>query len=102
MFCRYPVIIHKRRMHMTRRAKEKEREERITMEIIVDAYDAEEQAMGWYYYLEGTLQFPFTARCVAQRAISPLEPGEQVEVVGMAPVEECEEIDSKKRGSTSW
>ena len=63
---------------------------RITMEIIVDAYDSEEQAMGWYYYLEGTLHFPFTARCVAQRAISPLEPGEEVEVVGMAPAEECE------------
>ena len=71
---------------MTRRAKDEEREER----IIVDAYDAEEQAMGWYYYLEGTLQFPFTARCVAQRAISPLKSGEKVKVVGMAPVEECD------------
>ena len=29
-----------------------EREERITMEIIVDAYGPEEQAMGWYYYLK--------------------------------------------------
>ncbi len=75
---------------MTRRAKEKEREERITMEIIVDAYDAEEQAMGWYYYLEGTLQILFTERCVAQRAISPLKPGEEVKVEGMAPVEECD------------
>ena len=27
----------------------KAREERITMEIIVDAYGPEEQAMGWYY-----------------------------------------------------
>lgn len=27
----------------------KEREERIAMEIIVDAYSPEEQAMGWYY-----------------------------------------------------
>ena len=69
---------------------DEEREERITMEIIVDAYNAEEQAMGWYYYLEGTMQFPFTARCVVQRAISPLKPGEEVQVVGMAPVEECD------------
>jgi len=32
--------------------EEKDREERIIMEIIVDAYDEEERAMGWYYYLE--------------------------------------------------
>ena len=36
------------------------------------------------------MQFPFSARYVAHRAISPLEPGEEVEVVGMAPVEECD------------
>jgi Calcium binding len=34
--------------------------------------EAEEQAMGWYYYLEGTMQFPFTARCITHNAISPL------------------------------
>lgn len=36
--------------------KNKDREERIGMEIIVDAYGPEEQAMGWYYYLEEKLQ----------------------------------------------
>ena len=75
---------------MTRRAKDEAREERIEMEIIVDAYSPEEQAMGWYYYLSDTLHFPFTARCVARRASSPLEPGDEVEVVGMAPAEECQ------------
>ena len=35
---------------MTRRAKDEEREERIHMEIIVDAYGPEEQAMGWYNF----------------------------------------------------
>jgi len=75
---------------MVHKQRDEEREERITMEIVVDAYDSEEQAMGWYYYLEGTMQFPFTARCDAQRAISPLKPGEKVKVVGMAPVEECD------------
>ena len=75
---------------MVHKQRDEEREERITMEIVVDAYDSEEQAMGWYYYLEGTMQFPFTARCVVQRAISPLKPGEKVKVVGMAPVEECD------------
>ena len=33
------------------RAKDDEREERIAMEIIMDAYGAEEQAMSWYYYI---------------------------------------------------
>jgi hypothetical protein len=62
-----------------------EREERIAMEAIVDCYGPEEQAMGWYYYLEGKLTFPFLARCSAQRAISPLRVGDEVEVIGMAP-----------------
>ena len=75
---------------MTRQTKDEEREERIHMEIIVDAYDSEERAMGWYNYLADTLQFPFSARCVAQRVTSPLEPGDKVEVVDIAPAEECE------------
>jgi hypothetical protein len=75
---------------MNHPVKDEEREERISMEIIVDAYNSEEQAMGWYTYLFDTLQFPFTARCIAQRAISPLEPGDEADVVGIAPAEECE------------
>jgi Calcium binding len=59
------------------------------MKVIVDAYGPQEQALGWYTYLADTLQFPFTARCVARRAISPLEPGAELEVVGIAPEEEC-------------
>ncbi len=70
--------------------RDEEREERIQMEIIVDAYTPEEQALGWYYYLENNLRFPFTARCVAERAISPLRVGDQVEVIGMPPEEDCE------------
>jgi len=66
------------------------REHRIIMEIIVDAYGAEEQSMGWYCYLEDVLSFPFLANCVARRAISPLRIGDEVEVVGMAPESECE------------
>jgi hypothetical protein len=75
---------------MKRRSRDEEREQRITMEIVVDAYTPEEQAMGWYYSLEDRLHFPFVARCTAERAISPLRVGEEVEVVGMAPEEECE------------
>ena len=70
--------------------KDEQREHRITMEAVVDAYDEIERAMGWYYYLEGKLSFPFTARCIDTRAISPLRKGQKVEVVDMAPEEECE------------
>ncbi|MFZ5452184.1 MAG: calcium-binding protein [Thermodesulfobacteriota bacterium] len=41
------------------------REHRIVMEIIVDCYNQEERAMGWYYYLEDRLNFPFQARGVS-------------------------------------
>ena len=60
------------------------------MEIIVDCYGEDERAMGWYYYLEGKLAFPFLARCIARRAISPLKDADEVDVLGMAPEEECE------------
>jgi Calcium binding len=75
---------------MVKPMKDEEREERIRMEIIVDAHDSEERAMGWYYYLEENLQFPFRARCVAERAVSPLRPGDEVEVVALPPEEECQ------------
>ena len=75
---------------MNRRAKDEEREERINMEVVVDANGPEEQAMGWYYYLADTMHFPFSARCVARRTTSPLKPGDEVEVVDMAPGDDCE------------
>jgi hypothetical protein len=65
------------------------REHRIEQEIVVDAYTSDERAMSWYYYLEGKLSFPFKAKCVAERAVSPLRKGEEVEVLGMAPEEDC-------------
>ena len=70
--------------------KDEAREYRIDMEIVADAYNGEEQAMGWYYYLDDTLSFPFLTRCIVKRAISPLEVGDEVEVFGMAPAAECE------------
>jgi hypothetical protein len=75
---------------MKRRSRDEEREQRITMEIVVDAYTPEEQAMGWYCSLEDRLTVPFVARCIAERSISPLRVGDEVDVVGMAPEEECE------------
>jgi Calcium binding len=75
---------------MTRPAKDEVREERIDMEIMPDAHGKIEQAISWYNYLSDTLQFPFSARCIVQRATSPLALGEKVTVTGMAPDEECE------------
>lgn len=69
--------------------RDKQREHRIEMEIVVDAYGEDERAMGWYYYLDDKLQFPFTAICTAKRAISPLRVGDEVEVIGMPGEEEC-------------
>jgi hypothetical protein len=75
---------------MTSVPQDEEREQRITMEIIVDAYGPEEQAAGWYTYLEDHLHFPFTARCLVERSTSPLAVGDEVEVVAMGDVEDCE------------
>jgi len=69
---------------------DKARERRIEMEAVVDAYNSEERAMGWYYYLEGRMKVPFKARCKSKRAVSPLRIREEVNVLGMAPEEECE------------
>lgn len=65
------------------------REERIGQEIVVDAYTAEERALGWYYYLERKLRFPFTAICIKRRATSPFKIGEALSVTGLAPEDDC-------------
>jgi hypothetical protein len=65
------------------------REDRIHDEAIVDTYGPEEQAMGWYYYLENKIRFPFQARCIASKLVSPLRKGESVEVRRMAPGDAC-------------
>ena len=74
---------------MKKPRKDPIREDRIHNEVLVDAYGAEERAMGWYYYLENQLQFPFQARCIAANIVSPLSKGETVEVLRMAPEESC-------------
>jgi hypothetical protein len=65
------------------------REQRIAMEAVVDAYDSSERAMGWYYYLRDKMKVPFKAPCRFARRISVLKVKEKVEVLGMAPEEEC-------------
>ncbi|MFO1431922.1 MAG: calcium-binding protein [Candidatus Competibacteraceae bacterium] len=77
-------------MTKAKQTPDPEREHRIDMEIVVDAYDEQERAMGWYYYLQDRLQFPFKATCIEKRPISPLRINGKVEVIDMAGEEECE------------
>lgn len=65
------------------------REHRIDFEIVVDAYTSDERALSWYYYLEERLAFPFNARCISERSVSPLKKGEQVEVLAMPKEDDC-------------
>ena len=74
---------------MAKPKKDPVREERIHNEVVVDAYGPEEQAMGWYYYLEDRIRFPFQAKCIVAKMVSPLLKGETVEVRGMAPEDAC-------------
>ena len=74
---------------MAKARRNPDRENRIHEEIIVDAYGPDEQAMGWYYYLEDKLQFPFHAQCVASVPTSPLRKGESVAIRKMAPENSC-------------
>lgn len=74
---------------MKKRKKDPIREDRIDNQAIVDAYGPQERAMGWYYYLENQLQFPFQARCITANIVSPLSKGETVQVLRMAPEEAC-------------
>jgi hypothetical protein len=69
--------------------RDENREHRIATEIIVDAEDKEDRAMGWYYYLEETLNFPFMAKWTKKSRKSSTSEEKAVEVLGMAPDDEC-------------
>ena len=72
---------------MKKPAKDPVREDRIHNEAIADANGPEEQIMGWHCYLDEKIRFPFQARCIARRIVSPLR--ETVEVHRMAPEDAC-------------
>ena len=82
---------------MTSYSSDKERDERIRNEVIVDAYTPDEQAISWCYYLERRLSFPFQARCIETRVMSPLEEDEVVRVVGM-----IDEVTSEMFVEIEW
>jgi hypothetical protein len=74
---------------MTSIEPDENREHRIQTEIIVDADDKEERAMGWYYYLDDTLNFPFMAKWKKKGRKSSSVEEKVVEVIGMAPDDDC-------------
>lgn len=43
------------------------------MEMIVDAYTADEQAMRWYICLEESMDVRFKTRCIEGQEVSPLK-----------------------------
>ncbi len=45
--------------------------------------------MGWYYYLDDKITFPFTAECAASNKRTPLTLGERVAVIGMSGEDYC-------------
>ncbi|BAY32174.1 hypothetical protein NIES37_02340 [Tolypothrix tenuis PCC 7101] len=70
--------------------RDETREQRIETEIIVDAgNDKEERAMGWYYYLDDTLNVPFLAKWKKKVRKTGAIEEKEVEVLGMAPDEDC-------------
>lgn len=77
-------------IEVSRRFKETEpeREERIQNEIIVDAYDNDEVASSWYYYLDEMLHFPFTAMVHTHRS-GNTSYASQVEIKEMAEMSRC-------------
>lgn len=58
-------------------------------QAIVDAYGPEEQAMGWYYYLENQLRFRFRAKCMLPNVASTLWKGGVADILHMAPEDTC-------------
>ena len=69
---------------MNSNGQDNEREERILMEVVVDACGTEERALGWYYYLDDKISFPFVAECFVTDNRSSLISGEQITVYRMA------------------
>ncbi|MBE9200148.1 MULTISPECIES: calcium-binding protein [unclassified Nodularia (in: cyanobacteria)] len=69
--------------------RDENREHRIETEIIVDAENQEDRAMGWYNYLDDTLNVPFMAKLTKKSGKTSAVEEKKVEVMGMAPDDEC-------------
>ena len=59
--------------------------------------------MGWYYYLDDKISFPFNAVCISKDKRVPVELNEQVSVVQMSGEDYCEHdmfVDISWNGKT--
>ncbi len=74
---------------MERVEKDEAREYRLNFDTLIEEIGETALAFGWYYYLDGQIVFPFTAKCIAERATSPLRLGDVIEVFDLAPEDEC-------------
>ena len=66
---------------------DEEIERKIYDEIIVDCYDEIEASMGWYYYFEENLYFPFKATAQLKKRDGSVEL-QEVKITGIASKEE--------------
>ena len=82
--------------------RDDEREERITMEIVVDCYNEHEAWSGWWCYLDGKLACPFEAECICERRRSPLKMGEWVAVTGMLDGDEAADSLGEMQVEIEW
>ena len=82
--------------------RDDEREERITMEIVVDCYNEHEAWSGWWCYLKGKLSCPFVAECIRERRGSPLKIGERVTVTGMLDDDEAADSLGEMHVEIEW
>ena len=82
--------------------RDEEREERITMEIVVDCYDEHEAWSGWWCFLDGKLACPFEAECICERRTSPLKMGERGAVTGMLDDDEAADSLGAMQVEIEW
>ena len=75
---------------MANRETDPIRENRIDYDIVVDAYDEEERAMGWYCYLGDKITFPFSAKWKKTNKKTGAIAEKEVKVLDMASAEDCE------------
>ncbi len=75
---------------MSNRETDPTRENRIDYEIVVDAYDEAERAMGWYCHLQDKISFPFLATWSKTNKKTGAIAEKAIEVLGMASEEDCE------------
>lgn len=82
--------------------RDEAREERITMEIVVDCYNESEAWQGWWCYLDDKLACPFEAECIRARWGSPLKIGERVTVTTMLDDDEAADSLGEMQVEIAW